>query len=262
MNEFVAAEPWFSGWCGVMVNVSDVAAMGGRPLAVVDAMWAAGEDGAAPILSGLRDAAQRFGVPIVGGHTNARADREQLSVAILGRARALLTSFGGRPGDSLVAAIDTRGQYRPAFSNWDAATSASGERLRGDIALLPEIAESGAAHAAKDISQGGLVGTAAMLAEGSGVGLTIDLSAVPIPPGVPMERWLVTFPSYGYLIAARPGEVETICGRFARRGIAAARIGELEPGGAVRITDGASHATIWDVAAEPLIGCGPRRAAA
>jgi selenophosphate synthetase-related protein len=40
MNEFVAADPWFAGWCGVMVNLSDIAAMGGRPTAVVDAVWA------------------------------------------------------------------------------------------------------------------------------------------------------------------------------------------------------------------------------
>jgi hypothetical protein len=42
INEFVAAEPWFAGYCGVMVNVSDVAAMGGRPIAVVDALWSRG----------------------------------------------------------------------------------------------------------------------------------------------------------------------------------------------------------------------------
>src|SRR5271166_5952804 len=52
INEFVAADPWFAGWCGVMVNVSDVAAIGGRPIAVVDAIWSAG-DAAEPILQGL-----------------------------------------------------------------------------------------------------------------------------------------------------------------------------------------------------------------
>src|ERR1700761_5228268 len=54
MNEFVAADPWFAGWCGVMVNLSDIAAMGGRPIAVVDAVWAQGEDQAVPVIEGLR----------------------------------------------------------------------------------------------------------------------------------------------------------------------------------------------------------------
>src|SRR6516165_2322746 len=93
MNEFVAQDPWFAGWCGLMVNISDIAAMGGRPLAVVDAVWAAGEESAGPILAGMRLASQAFEIPIVGGHTNTRSDRGQLSVAILGRAKRLLTSF-------------------------------------------------------------------------------------------------------------------------------------------------------------------------
>jgi selenophosphate synthetase-related protein len=42
INEFVERQPWFAGYCGVMVNVSDIYAMGGRPLAVVDALWSRG----------------------------------------------------------------------------------------------------------------------------------------------------------------------------------------------------------------------------
>src|SRR5215475_14194321 len=84
MNEFVAGDPWFAGWCGVMVNVSDVAAMGGRPIAVVDALWARDGTEADPVLTGLAAASKAFGVPIVGGHSNLRTDRGQLSVAILG----------------------------------------------------------------------------------------------------------------------------------------------------------------------------------
>src|SRR5450631_2105807 len=200
MNEFVAGDPWFAGWCGVMVNVSDVAAMGGRPIAVVDAVWAASEAEADPVLTGMREASRAFGVPVVGGHTNTRTDRGQLSVAILGRAKRLLTSFDAQPGERLVAAIDLRGRYREPFSNWEAATDAPPARLRGDIELLPEIAEAGLSRAAKDISQGGIVGTAAMLAECSAVGIDIDLNAIPKPEGVALERWLLTFPSFSYLL--------------------------------------------------------------
>jgi AIR synthase-related protein len=257
MNEFVAGDPWFAGWCGVMVNISDIAAMGGRPIAVVDALWANGEGAAAPVLAGMRAASERFGVPVVGGHTNLSTDRAQLSVAILGRARRLLTSFDARPGDRLIAAIDLRGRYREPFSNWEAATNAPTERLRGDLELLPVIAEAGLSRTAKDISQGGIVGTAAMLAECSGVGITIDVGAVPRPDGVPLERWLLTFPSFGYLIAASPANAPEIVASFAGRDIAAADIGAITPGSLVAIGEGDAFAPVWDVAAAPLLGCGP-----
>src|SRR5271155_5929810 len=215
INEFVAADPWFAGWCGVMVNVSDVAAMGGRPIAIVDAIWADRGENAGPLLAGLSAAAEAFAVPIVGGHANMRADRGQLSVAILGRARRLLTSFDAHPGDRLVAAIDLRGRYREPFANWDAATEAASSRLRSDLKLLPQIADAGLSRAAKDISQGGIVGTAAMLAECSGVGVKIDVGAVPKPDSAPIDRWLMTFPSFGYLLAVAPGDVGAVTRLFA-----------------------------------------------
>ncbi len=262
MNEFVAGDPWFAGWCGVMVNLSDIAAMGGRPTAIVDALWADGADNAQPVLEGLRAASQAYGVPIVGGHSNLRTDRGQLSVAVLGRARALLTSFDARPGDRLVAAIDLRGRYREPFSNWEAATQAPATRLRGDLELLPAIAEAGLSRAAKDISQGGIVGTAAMLAECSGVGIEIDIREIPCPDGVPLERWILTFPSFGYLLAVAPADVAAVTGRFAARGIAAADIGTVTTGSEIAITDGTAPETIWNVAARPLLRCAPGEVAA
>jgi hypothetical protein len=99
VEDFVSASPWFAGYCGVMVNVSDIYAMGGRPLAVVDALWSRGPEPGAQILEGLKAAARRYRVPVVGGHSNYRADGAQLAVAILGRATRLLSSFAARPGD-------------------------------------------------------------------------------------------------------------------------------------------------------------------
>jgi AIR synthase-related protein len=255
MNEFVAGDPWFAGWCGVMVNVSDVAAMGGRAIAVVDAVWAASDADSAPVLTGMRAASEAFGVPVVGGHTNTRTDRGQLSVAILGRAQRLLTSFDARPADRLVAAIDLRGRYREPFSNWEAATDAPSARLRADLDLLPAIAESGLAESAKDISQGGLIGTTMMLAECSGIGAVIDVTRVPKPEDVALERWLQTFPSYGYLLSVPPPNVPAVLARFAARGIAAADIGQVTPDRRVLIGDGIVSETIWDFTREPLIGC-------
>ncbi|TBA46404.1 sll0787 family AIR synthase-like protein [Rhizobium ruizarguesonis] len=262
MNEFVAADPWFAGWCGVMVNISDVAAMGGRPIAVVDAVWANGEAGATPVLDGMRAASSAFGVPIVGGHTNIRSERGQLSVAILGRARKLLTSFDAKPGDVLVAAIDHRGRYREPFNNWEAATDAAPARLRGDLELLPEIAEAGLALSAKDISQGGIVGTAIMLAECSHVGIDIDVTAIPLPAGVSLDRWLVTFPSFGYLLSVAPEDVADVVTRFAARGISAAVIGAVVAGAEVALVDGESRAVVRDHAETPLLQLGRQDVAA
>ncbi|MEP9365976.1 sll0787 family AIR synthase-like protein [Xanthobacter sp. VNH20] len=255
MNAFVAGDPWFAGWCGAMVNISDVAAMGGRPLAIVDAVWANGEDGAAPVLEGLRAASQAFGVPLVGGHSNLKSEAGALSVAILGRAKKLLTSFDARPGEILIAAVDLRGRYREPFSNWEAATDAPPARLRGDIELLPQIAEAGLSRAAKDISQAGMIGTAAMLAECSRIGLEIELAAIPRPDGVDLTRWLLSFPSFGYLLSVAPADVNEVIARFAARGIAAAAIGTAVPGGEVALNHRGAREVIWDFAQSPLMGC-------
>ncbi|WP_087001901.1 sll0787 family AIR synthase-like protein [Rhizobium sullae] len=262
MNEFVAADPWFAGWCGIMVNISDIVAMGGRPIAVVDAVWADGEEGAVPVLEGMRAASATFGVPIVGGHTNIRTDRGQLSVAILGRAHKLLTSFDARPGDVLVAAIDHRGRYREPFNNWEAVTDTPPVRLRGDLELLPEIAEAGLALSAKDISQGGIVGTAIMLAECSRVGIDIDVSAIPLPAGVSLDRWLATFPSFGYLLAVAPEHVADVATRFTARGISAAVIGAVVAGAEVALVDGKSRAVVRNHAETPLLQLGRQEVAA
>jgi len=239
-----------------MVNISDVAAMGGRPLAVVNAIWADGAGNAAPVLEGMKAASRAFGVPVVGGHSNIRTDRGQFAVAILGRAKHLLTSFDAAPGDHLIAAIDLRGRYREPFSNWEAATDAPAHRLRGDLELLPDIADAALCKAAKDISQGGIIGTAAMLAECSGVGVSIDLAAIPKPDGIALERWLQTFPSFGYLLSVRPDRVAETLARFHARDIAVAAIGEINAGAAVSIHDGDTREIIWDFARHPLIGCG------
>ena len=249
---FVEADPWFAGWCAVMVNLSDVAAMGGRAVALMDQVWAPEAEAAAPMLQGLRDASTAYGVPLVGGHTNFAAPALGLSAQVMGRAEALITSFDARPGEVLIAATDHRGAYRN-FDNFCAALDAPSERLREDLELLPELAEAGLVRAGKDISQGGIAGTALMLAECSGVGIALDLDLITPPPGVDLARWMRSFPSFGFLLACAPADAPAICARFTARDIDARPVGEITEGTAVTFRDGPDTAPFWDHAETPYL---------
>lgn len=254
VEDFIESMPWFAGYCGVMVNVSDIYAMGGRPIAVVDALWSDGMTPGGEVLKGLAAASQRYGVPIVGGHSNNRSQRGQLAVAILGKARKLLTSFDARPGDKLLMAVDLRGAYQEPHPYWNASTSAPAERLRADLELLPELAEAGLCDAAKDISMAGAVGTALMLLECSKVGAVIYLDAIPRPPEAPLLRWLQSFPSYGFVLSVRPELAAAVTARFRARGLACQEVGEVTASPQVLLRHEGEEALLWDVSEQTFIG--------
>ena len=254
VSDFIDSMPWFAGYCGVMVNVSDIYAMGGRPIAVVDALWSDGMLPGGDVLKGLAAASQRYGVPIVGGHSNNRSERGQLAVAILGRAKKLLSSFDARPGDKLLMTVDLRGAYQEPHPYWNASTSAPAERLRADLELLPQLAEEGLCDAAKDISMAGAVGTALMLLECSKVGATIYLDAIPRPPGVELLRWLQSFPSYGFVLSVRPELAAAVSARFRARGLACQEVGEVTTSPKVVLRSEGEEALLWDVSEQTFIG--------
>jgi uncharacterized protein len=257
LPQLVEREPWFAGWCSVLVNVSDVYAMGGRPIAVVDALWSQSETATQPIWDGMKAAAKTFNVPIVGGHTNCHSPYNALSVAILGRAKKLMTSFSAQPGDAILMVGNFRGRSHPAYPFWDAATKANPEQLQADLELLPQLAEAGLCDTGKDISMGGILGTLLMLLETSGCGAVLDLDKVPYPDTVPLERWLICFPSYGFLLSVRPNNVSTVRSRFRERGLICEAIGEIQPTHQLRLKWQPESTVFWDLSKHPLTGFAP-----
>ena len=257
IQEFVESDPWFAGWCGVMVNLSDIYAMGGRPLAVVDAVWSRGEARMAAMLEGIAAAAKTYGVPVVGGHSNARGSGEQLAVSVLGRASNLLSGFEAQPGNTLLAAIDLRGAYREPFPHWNCTEGAPPQRLRNDLEILPRLAEDGLCSAAKDISQAGIIGTAMMLLETSGIGAEIDVDAIPRPAGSEPLRWLLSaFPSFGFVLAVPPQRERQVIERFRTRDIACAAIGRCDNSRELRLRAGGETRAAWDFRRQAVTGCG------
>lgn len=228
LESFVADDPWFAGYSAVMVNVSDVAAMGGWPLAIVDVLWTPSLPKSAEVWDGMAAASRAYSVPIVGGHTTVTGSGSAfLAAAVLGKAHKLITSFDARPNDDLLMAVDLRGSYRREKPFWNASVGAPAERIQDNLRLLPIVAERGWCKAGKDISNGGVIGTLSMLLECSKVGAELWLDRLPRPDNVALERWLISFPSFGYLLSVAAEYSAKTISLFEESGIACARVGQV-----------------------------------
>ena len=246
----VAEDPWFAGWSGVLVNLSDIAAMGGRPLAVVNSVWTQGPDSLQHLLEGMRLACDRFAVPMVGGHSNQQSSYDALSVAVLGVAEGpVLSARLASPGDEHWLLVNRSGSFYRHYPFWDAATAATPGLLRSHLSLLPALASDGIVRAAKDISMGGLCGTAIMFAESCGHSITLELDAIERPDQVEEEAWLTCFPSFGFLLAVCPsmtgrlrrmlqGDQNLICCRIGSFGSGPCRVVLQRQGGIESLWDG------------------------
>ena len=256
--ELVEEDPWFAGWSGVLVNLSDIAAMGGTPLAVVNSIWSKNEQHAEQLLAGMRRAADCFAVPVVWGHTNLRSPYNALSVAVLGSSGPrVLSARAARPGQLCCLLINTSGEFYRHYPFWDAATKAEPKLLREHLALMAQLAALGLVLAAKDISMGGLVGTGAMFAEAAGCRLSLELEAIVPPPGVALEAWLSCFPSYGYLLAVEPAQLEPLH-KLVRNypDLHCGAIGSFQPGvSELELRQGGQSYSLWS-GREPLTGFG------
>ncbi len=92
------------------VNLSDIAAMAGRPIAAVVSvalplypLVGTTRELAEDLYKGLREMADRFGVPIVGGDTNSWAGPLVISITVLGEptGTGAVRRSGAKPGDAI-----------------------------------------------------------------------------------------------------------------------------------------------------------------
>ena len=197
----IERDPEWAGWCSVLVNVNDLAAMGAEPVGLLDALGARDASFAARVLAGLRRAATAYRVPVLGGHTQLGVPAA-LSVTALGRAAEPVPGGGGRPGHLVRLTADLGGGWRPGYHGrqWDSTTVRRTADLR---AMLSSVARARPA-AAKDVSMDGIVGTLGMLAEASGCAGVLDVARVPRPAGATTGDWLTCFPGFAIVSADQP----------------------------------------------------------
>lgn len=252
--ELIMADPRVAGIAGVVTVLNDIAASGARPMALLDTVVGS-EEVVRGALEGIALAAGLYGVPVMGGHTTVRTGTPALSTFAVGWTGRPLRAAHARPGDPICLAASLDGEL---VAGPDGATFFS--HLRGprrasaatDLALLAEVAETGEAWAARDVSMPGIAGSLLQFLESAGgVGCPLDVDALPVPPGVALGDWLTTFPSYAFLLCGHPTALED---RFAAAGLVCRQVGVLDDSATLRLRSGSTEVTVWDLHDEPLAG--------
>ena len=189
----VVDDPYWFGAIAAANALSDVYAMGGRPLTALNiAGFPVGTlplDALAEILRGGGDKAREAGVTIVGGHTvDATEPTYGLSVTGLVHPDRIFTNAGARDGDLLVLTKPLgSGIATTAIKGGKASASLKDEAIALMATLNRDAAEAMVevgAHAATDITGFGLLGHLAEMAAGSALAATVSARAVPVLSGV------------------------------------------------------------------------------
>ncbi len=171
-----AHSPEEIGYKALAVNLSDIAAMAGRPRAAFVAVGLPRGNAAAVgrgLLAGMLPLAERFGVALAGGDTNAWEGPLVVSLTLLGDpvSPGVVRRSGGREGDVV-------------FVTGPLGGSLLGRHLRPE----PRVREALALHAAVDLhamidlSDGLSSDLSHLLEESGGLGATLEASRIPVHP--------------------------------------------------------------------------------
>jgi thiamine-monophosphate kinase len=219
------------GWKAMMRPLSDFAATSALPrFALItliipqktDNVWVRG------LYRGLRRAANRFEVRIVGGETSSTPGPIAISVSVIGlveKGRAV-SRCGGRSGDALFVTGRLGGALKQKH-----------------LKFVPRIAESRwltknfRIHAMMDLSDG-LGADLPRLAAVSKVGFKIDLENLPLARGATISDAICEGEDYELLFAVSPRNSNRLEREWRRRypKLSLTRIGALTPKSAKRNT--------------------------
>ncbi len=182
------ADPRAVGRFAANVNFSDLAAKGGRPVALLGALlvpadtparWAQG------VVLGLEEAARFAGTHLIGGDSKRSDQRGVVPVAV-GEADVnhLMPISGAEPGD-LLATTGTTGRGSAAYLAWKEESLSEKDAMSVLLNVRPRLREgialSSTANASTDTSDG-LLAAAHHLCAASGVSVHLREDWVPFDP--------------------------------------------------------------------------------
>jgi hypothetical protein len=228
--------------------------MGGRPIAMVNVISSNGSSELKSILKGIKRGCEKFAIPMVGGHLHPDSSFPSISVAILGRAKRLLLSNNARQGQDIILAVDLDGDAGcKSVRSWDSNSGKTTEQVLERLEVLVRIAERGYCRTAKDVSNGGILGTLGILLESSHRGAVVDLKSIPKPQGIELVDWMRAFLSYGFIITCEPCNTARCIDEFLSVGVEARCIGRVTAENKLVLKVDGEEGVLWDFNRERIL---------
>jgi thiamine-monophosphate kinase len=222
------AGPRRVGRKAMAVNLSDVAAMAGRPFAALVSVGLPRQGGRAlaeELYLGLREMADAYGTAVVGGDTNSWDGPLVVNVTVLGEAtgRGPVRRHGARPGD------------------WLMVTGAFGGSILGrHLDFTPRVREALALHQAAELHamidvSDGLAADVWHICEESGCGAALRAEAIPLTEAAhriddgrsPLEHGLGDGEDFELAFAVAPADGRRLLATQPAPGVSLAHIGEF-----------------------------------
>src|SRR5262249_29911529 len=209
------------------VNLSDIAAMAGQPVAAVVSVGLPRRGGRAlaeDLYLGLHDVASAFDTAIVGGDTNSWDGPLVISVSVLGEAteKGPVRRSGARPGDWLLVTGPLGGSIRGKHLTFT-------PRVR-EALVLNSMAD---VHAMIDISDG-LAADLNHICKESGCGAVLRAEHIPISEDAhalndgksPLDHALSDGEDFELVFALSPGDAQRLLASQPVPGIQLVHVGE------------------------------------
>jgi len=195
------------GWRAVAVTLSDIAAMGGKPLGVVLALSAPDLDEPfAGVLHGAEDCARAAGSELVGGDLDVSSELFLISSG-LGEAERPVLRSGARPGDCLYLTGPLGRTYLALKLFAQGKLPSANELFRFSPRIAAGLSLQGVATSMIDLSDS-LAHSLHILSRASGVGFRVEAERIPLLEGIPREELedvLYFGEDYELLFTAPPG---------------------------------------------------------
>lgn len=254
VETLVKNAPKLAGYYSVLVNVNDIVAKGARPLGFVNIISSSSKSIQRKISEGTMEGLKKYGLKLLKGHLHPDVSYDAVDATAVGLAKNVLLSTTARADDLLIAAIDLVGKYSSKgwLKTFDSTTMKSSHEVQTRLNSMIEIADKKLAHAAKDISGPGLIGTIAMLCESSRVGAEIDLEKIPKPDKICFDEWLMTYPGIGFIISTN--QPRKCLQLLQSSGLSAAIVGKITSSCEIWLSYGEKREMFFDLKRESVFG--------